>query len=44
VTMPDGQDPWDCGGDDWYAASPAGGTYLANHWNVVDSGWLSWTT
>jgi hypothetical protein len=44
VAMPDGQDPWDCGGDDWYAASPADGTYLADHWNVVDSGWLSWTT
>ena len=43
AAMPDGQDPWDCGGDDWYATSPADGTYLADHWNVVDSGWLSWT-
>jgi hypothetical protein len=41
-TMPDGQDPWDCGGDDWYAVSPSSGNYLADHWNVADSGWLSW--
>jgi hypothetical protein len=40
--MPDGQDPWDCGGDDWYAVSPSTGNYLADHWNVADSGWLSW--
>jgi hypothetical protein len=40
--MPDGQDPWDCGGDDWYAVDPPGGTYLNDHWNVADSGWLSW--
>ncbi|MDP9328001.1 MAG: hypothetical protein M3P10_07325 [Actinomycetota bacterium] len=40
--MPDGQDPWDCGGDDWYAVDPSGGNYLVDHWNVADSGWLSW--
>lgn len=40
--MPDGQDPWDCGGDDWYAVDPSGGNYLTDHWNVADSGWLSW--
>jgi hypothetical protein len=40
--MPDGQDPWDCGSDDWYAVAPAGGSYLTDHWNVAHSGWLSW--
>lgn len=40
--MPDGQDPWDCGGDDWYGVDPMGGNYLVDHWNVADSGWLSW--
>jgi hypothetical protein len=41
--MPDGQDPWDCGGDDWYVVDPPGGSYLVDHWNVADSGWLSWS-
>lgn len=41
-TMPDGQDPWDCGDDDWYATAPVSGTYPSDHWNVSDSGWLSW--
>jgi hypothetical protein len=43
ATMPDGQAPWDCGNDDWYAVTPAGGSYLTDHWNLADSGWLSWS-
>jgi hypothetical protein len=41
-TMPDGQEPWDCGADDYYGESPAGGSYLAGHWNLRDSAWLAW--
>jgi hypothetical protein len=40
--MPGGQHVWDCNGDDWYATEPAAGAYLDDHWNVADSGWLSW--
>jgi hypothetical protein len=32
---------FDCGGDDYYNASPASSTYLADHWNVADSRWLT---
>jgi hypothetical protein len=34
------EDLLDCGGDDYYAAAPAPGTYLATHWNVYQSAWL----
>jgi len=44
VAMPDGQEVWDCGADDYYAQSPANGSYLDDHWNLVDSDWLSWST
>ena len=32
--------PLDCGGDDYFNASPAPGSYLAAHWNLYDSGFL----
>jgi hypothetical protein len=32
--------PLDCGGDDYFNASPAPGTYLAAHWNLYNSAFL----
>jgi hypothetical protein len=32
---------FDCGGDDYYNASPSANSYLGDHWNVSDSGWLT---
>ncbi len=42
--MPDGQEIFDCNGDDYYAAAPADGSYLATFWNLSSSRWLSWST
>lgn len=44
LAMPSGMPVWDCGADDYYdGGTPAPGSYLDDHWNLVDSGWLSWT-
>jgi hypothetical protein len=44
AAMPSGMPVWDCGADDYYdGGTPAPGSYLDDHWNLVDSGWLSWT-
>jgi hypothetical protein len=44
LAMPSGMPVWDCGADDYYdGGTPAPGSYLNDHWNLVDSGWLSWT-
>jgi hypothetical protein len=42
--MASGLPVWDCGADDYYDHEPAADTYLDDHWNLVDSGWLSWST
>jgi hypothetical protein len=39
--MPDGQRPFDCEGGDYYELDPAPGSYLDEHWNTADSGWLT---
>lgn len=44
AAMPSGMPVWDCGADDYYdGGTPAPGSYLDDHWNLVDSSWLSWT-
>jgi len=32
---------FDCGGDDYYNASPPANSYLADHWDVSESKWLT---
>jgi hypothetical protein len=32
---------FDCGGDDYYNAAPTPSTYIADHWNVAESRWLT---
>jgi hypothetical protein len=34
------QETYDCGGDDYFNATPAPGSWLAQHWNVYDSDFL----
>ncbi|MGZ8578582.1 MAG: hypothetical protein ACXWWX_03505 [Actinomycetota bacterium] len=41
--MPDGQEIFDCNGDDYYSVAPADGSYLATSWNLSSSRWLSWS-
>ena len=39
--MTDRQRPFDCEGGDYYEVDPASGSYLDEHWNTADSGWLT---
>lgn len=41
TAMADGQYAFDCNGDDYYNVDPAHRSYLATHWNVADSDWLT---
>jgi hypothetical protein len=34
-------DQWDCGKDDYFNVAPAAGTYLATHWNLTLSGFVT---
>ena len=44
TTHPSGMPAWDCDAGDYYDGdTPAPGSYLDDHWNLVDSAWLSWT-
>ena len=38
---PTGMYAFDCHGDDYYNVAPAPSTYIADHWNVADSSWLT---
>lgn len=38
---PTGMYAFDCNGDDYYNVAPASRNYLADHWNVADSSWLT---
>ena len=42
LLLEDGLPPFDCGGDDYYNATPLPGSYLESHWNLVRSSWLTW--
>jgi hypothetical protein len=41
TAMPDGQYTFDCNGDDYYNVAPGRRSYLANHWNLANSNWLT---
>jgi len=38
---PTGMYAFDCHGDDYYNVAPSSSTYIADHWNVADSSWLT---
>jgi hypothetical protein len=41
VCPPEGDAFLDCNGDDYFNPHPAAAGYLATHWNVADSPFLS---
>ncbi|MBJ7332153.1 MAG: PKD domain-containing protein, partial [Solirubrobacteraceae bacterium] len=40
LTYPCATEAYDCGQDDYFNPAPAGGTYLATHWNIYNSTFL----